>query len=775
MTPGVVRRAALALVLCAGGSGAALAGHTLGHYPSFYPDEIRIDVLNPAAAARALGEGTLHAYVGAVPAFAGPVPEHVSPVTSLGSFLVLTIDSTAPAFASAESRCAAARNILAELRRAEVAHFVVHPYPVTPYHADYLHHLDLIEAARGALLRGDTATPAVLTVNAEGPLAEAIVRTRWASAASSADVLLKEVTLAELLADVHTPLNDGLGPPWVKEGWFQAHRLLTSPVVAGPSGADEEIEQAYARLMRGEALDLAAHVNLERRLVAGLTRDCARMVLGYTVRQEYANGRFSDGIENIAVDSQTGLNAAVFLRTVKLKSYPWNGSLHLGVPARAEAGWNPVAGFTDATGRLVWSAMADPALIPFPFNASWIPNRVDFEASVTHGQSGGIKVPADALLPDPGTGALQPVGAWTFAAAKVLYEVLASPFQDGTEMAMADLLYPLVLACRWGGPHSDGQAPEPHLQAASAAIRERLAGLRPLRVESTAQPIAEGLEVIQSTPVLEVYIRDAPGDQHQVAALAPPWSAVPWHLLALMEEAVQRGYAAFSQEEARRRQTGWLDLVRDRSLQAHLLDLLTEFERDGWRPEALRDLVSAEEARARWRALKTFGETNGHFLVTNGPYRLKSWAPDFVVLQAVREATYPLGFGTFDRYVNPPRAVIREVARQPGRIVVRAEADMTLKVGREYRVEREALTRQTSHGLFGLLVVSRYVLIGPDGTVLDVDRMHWQDDSRFVIDLPQDLSPGQYTVALAIFLDGNSLLPSAKLLRLRVGVQGARS
>jgi hypothetical protein len=31
------------------------------------------------------------------------------------------------------------------------------------------------------------------------------------------------------------------------------------------------------------------------------------------------------------------------------------------------------------------------------------------------------------------------------------------------------------------------------------------------------------------------------------------------------------------------------------------------------------------------------------------------------------------------------------------------------------------------------------------------------------------LSPGAYTVALAIFLDGNSLLPSARLLRLRIG------
>jgi hypothetical protein len=35
--------------------------------------------------------------------------------------------------------------------------------------------------------------------------------------------------------------------------------------------------------------------------------------------------------------------------------------------------------------------------------------------------------------------------------------------------------------------------------------------------------------------------------------MAPPWSTLPWTLLVLMEEAVERGWAAFSVEEARRR------------------------------------------------------------------------------------------------------------------------------------------------------------------------------------------------------------------------------
>ena len=75
------------------------------------------------------------------------------------------------------------------------------------------------------------------------------------------------------------------------------------------------------------------------------------------------------------------------------------------------------------------------------------------------------------------------------------------------------------------------------------------------------------------------------------------------------------------------------------------------------------DLVTGDQAQARWRSLRMFAEKRGHFLVTNGPFRLKEWTPDSVVLEAVRDLTYPLGFGTFDRFVNPPKAVIETVTQ----------------------------------------------------------------------------------------------------------------
>ena len=141
---------ALALVVAGVEGSPAVAGHGISHYPSYFPDEIRIEAMDPATAALGLGNKTLHAYVGAVPGFGGRVPDHVKPVESLGSFLVLGFNPASEAFASADSRCTAARGILAALRE-RARGFVFHPYPVTPYHADYLHHLDRIEETRAAL------------------------------------------------------------------------------------------------------------------------------------------------------------------------------------------------------------------------------------------------------------------------------------------------------------------------------------------------------------------------------------------------------------------------------------------------------------------------------------------------------------------------------------------------------------------------------------------------------------------------------------------------
>jgi hypothetical protein len=47
--------------------------------------------------------------------------------------------------------------------------------------------------------------------------------------------------------------------------------------------------------------------------------------------------------------------------------------------------------------------------------------------------------------------------------------------------------------------------------------------------------------------------------------------------------------------------------------------------------------------------------------------------------------------------------------------------------------------------------------------------MHWAEDGRFDIQLPRDLPPGEYAALLGVFLDGNALQPSTKIVRFRLG------
>ena len=136
------------------------------------------------------------------------------------------------------------------------------------------------------------------------------------------------------------------------------------------------MKSASQRLMTGDFSDVAERINLERDLVAALTADCHNVVAGYTVKREYFNAEFSAGIENVGYDSIEGLQSPMFIRTVKLKDFPWNGWLSLGIDARPKAAWNPIGGMNDQFGRLMGFAVGDLALIPAPYEAGWMLNRI---------------------------------------------------------------------------------------------------------------------------------------------------------------------------------------------------------------------------------------------------------------------------------------------------------------------------------------------------------------------------------------------------------------
>jgi hypothetical protein len=352
--------------------GAARAGHETPIYPSYYPQEIRIEPVDPATAAAALLEGRIHAYVGAEPAFAAETGDSIAFVESLGAFLVVDVNPDSAVAGDRQSRCAVARTVVAGL--AAAAEFQFHPYPVNPFHADYLHHFDLATAAKARVREPSGAAAADLRVRAEGARAERLVRARWPAAATDWDARVVEVDAGRLVSGRGTDAAGWTGTPWLKQGWYHAYLLLADWLP--DTAAKARAAALLARLQRGGQKQVERKINLERELVTLLTGSCRRSVAGYRVQREYYSTEYSGGVENIAYDSHAGFNSAIFIRTVKLKDFPWNGWLTLGIGSRPTAAWNPVAGFTDDAGRLIWRALGDPALFPEPYNAGWNPNRI---------------------------------------------------------------------------------------------------------------------------------------------------------------------------------------------------------------------------------------------------------------------------------------------------------------------------------------------------------------------------------------------------------------
>ena len=366
-------RVALVLLLAALAVGLARGGHEQPVYPSYYPQEIEIATVAPQAAADLLRAGKLHAYVGVapLPVSASPDPT-IGVVESLGSFLVVRLNPASQLAADETSACAAARTIVGGMAGlAATSAMTVHPYPVTPWHGDYLNHIDRAEAERARMLGGDAPSlRAIPRVRAGSELARSLIPAQWLTGGADWDAAIEEMSVAEIVSTSTVALNGWLGPAQVRAGWYQATRVL------GAAPLQDEVTALLARLAAGEGGSSVERINLERELVRSLLAGCRTIVAGYTLKREPFNAQYAAGIENISYDALEGLSSPMFLRTVKLKDFPWNGWLQLGIAAAPDSAWNPVGGFTDPFGRLAWYALSDAAAIPSPYEAGWTLNRI---------------------------------------------------------------------------------------------------------------------------------------------------------------------------------------------------------------------------------------------------------------------------------------------------------------------------------------------------------------------------------------------------------------
>src|SRR5262249_49954486 len=162
-----------------------------------------------------------------------------------------------------------------------------------------------------------------------------------------------------------------------------------------------------------------------------------------------------------------------------------------------------------------------------------------------------------------------------------------------SRMTGADALYGLSFAFRWGAGR--GREEDAEIRRATALMRDWLVGARVLRVETDVLRFGD-VTMKYDVPIVGIYLAHTLSDTKRLAVVSPPWTPLPWPVVALLEEAVTRGVGAFSAEAAKRRGVPWLDVVRDAKTRDRLLALLGELEREAFVPAALTGRVTPAEA-----------------------------------------------------------------------------------------------------------------------------------------------------------------------------------
>src|SRR5260370_19173984 len=237
----------------------ARGGHELPMYPSYYPHEIAIETIPPERAAPLLLENKIQAYLGPQPPFSGDVPASIRAVESLGSFVIVLRNPAGPT--DGASTCATVETIVGDI--AGKQGFVFHPYPITPFHGDYLYYADLAETAKARFLRArdrTSAAPGNFKVKAGGAF-QHLIRPEWIAQGPEWDVAVEEVGAADLVASSMTSVNGWLGPPWMKAGWFHAARILADAIEYGDTRA--RADAMAGRLQASAYRDAIGRLNLQ--------------------------------------------------------------------------------------------------------------------------------------------------------------------------------------------------------------------------------------------------------------------------------------------------------------------------------------------------------------------------------------------------------------------------------------------------------------------------------------------------------------------------------
>ena len=312
-----------------------------------------------------------------------------------------------------------------------------------------------------------------------------------------------------------------------------------------------------------------------------------------------------------------------------------NDELVIGVKQIYQGAWNPVMGLTDTYSRHIWWVISDPATFKHPFSGETIPIRAKWQVE-TAGPNEKLNVSQEAKIWNPSTQKWENIAPNTSATSKVTFDFEFSNWHNGQRMDMNDILHSLYFTIEWGTQTDEKDKTfDAEFTPRAAQSIQTIVGVNPI-----------------DDRTVEVYVNYWHFDEGEIADWAELWSSVPWEISVAMEKAVTDGKVSFSRSGAASKNVNWLSLIvpNDANL---IKDYLQELKDSNHIPSSLKENNrNFEYYQNRYDASIKWIEDNNHAVISNGPFYLKSYAPESrtITVGEFNDDSYPFKIGKWAEF-----------------------------------------------------------------------------------------------------------------------------
>ena len=429
---------------------------------------------------------------------------------------------------------------------------------------------------------------------------------------------------------------DSIGLGQMYSPWFSSMPGFNDPTYWNYK--NDKLDEITQKIYTGDFESSEKRLELIQEAVVEGINESVRIFLASKIDQYVVNEKVS-GVVN-------DFGAGVPSRFTPINAKSDDNEFVVGVKQIYQGAWNPIMGLTDMYSRQIWGIISDPGSFKHPFTGETIPIRATWDVE-TAGPEGKLNIPQESKIWNPKLQQWDNVSPNSFATSKVVFDLNFSNWHNGQKMDMNDILYSLYFTIEWGTQTDENDK----------------------TYDSEFTPIAtQSLQTIKGVNVIdedtiEVYADYWHFDDGEIAEWAMLWNSMPWEISAAMEKAVTDGKVSFSRSGATSKNVNWLSLIvpNDANL---IKEYLQKFKETNYIPVEFKESKqNSEYFQNRYDSSIKWIDENNHAVISNGPFYLKSYAPESrtITVNAFEDESYPFKVGEWSKFEKTEFPLIKKV------------------------------------------------------------------------------------------------------------------